>query len=344
MHRVLFSAYSFLLAFAILGMASETSAQDNDSLNQTDAQGRKHGLWKKYEGGTLVYRGQFDHGRPVGIFERYYEEGSLQAKILYGVGGKATAKIYYPETGDLMAEGNYIDQERDSVWNFYGEDGGLASRESYDHGKKHGMTTIFFGDGSVSEEVLYRDNVKNGLWKQYYPNGHLQMEATVVDGVSYEGKFTTYYDDGIKRTEGKYVDGNREGSWYEFNDDGSVRVITVYRNGQPAGVHYRNGTFEEYWPDDVLRSKYTYVEGKRNGNFEEWYNQGRWQTEMRVDDTGTKYPVQTLEGAQMRLTGRYNRGERDGEFVYYNDDGTVWKREIYDNGELKNTKTVGKGN
>ena len=324
-------------------MASQSSAQGVDSLNQNDAQGRKHGLWKKYDGDTLVYRGQFDHGKPMGLFERYYPDGSVQAKITYGPADKAKAKIYFPETGGLMAEGNYLDQTRDSVWNFYGEDGSLASRETYARGKKQGLTTIYFGDGSVSEEVMYRDDVKNGSWKQYYPNGHLQMEATVVDGIRYEGKFATYYDDGIKRTEGKYVNGNREGSWYEFNDNGSVRVITVYRGGQPTEEHYRNGTFEEYWPDDVLRSKYTYVDGKRHGNFEEWYNQGQWKTEMRTDDRGTRYPVQTLEGAQLRLKGRYNRGERDGEFVYYNEDGTVWKREVYDNGELVNTRMVGKG-
>ena len=328
-HRILLLAVSLL---ALPGTLFSQSA--TDTLNRSDANGRKHGYWINHENGALNYEGRFSHGKPVGEFKHYYPDGSLQALIFHRPDEVSTAEIHYPEGGGVMARGNYVNQKRDSVWNFYGENGDITSRESYLRGEKHGVSTVFFSDGSVSEEVTYKNNVKNGPWKQYYPNGHLRMAANVVDGVRYEGTFNTYYEDGIKRTEGKYVDGDREGSWYEFNDNGSVRVITVYRNGHPAQTHYRNGTFEEYWSDDILRSKYTYVDGKRNGPFEEWYNQGHWRTERRVDNRGMEYPVQVLVGTQMRLKGRYNAGEKDGEFVYYTEEGKVWKKEIYDGGVL----------
>ena len=335
---------SGLLAFAalILGAVGYAQSPPADTLNQTDAQGRKHGYWIKREKGVPVFEGRFEHGRPVGEFKRYYEDGSIQAVLRYRADGVAEARMYHPGSGGVMALGNYVDQERDSVWTFYTEEGGPASRESYRKGVKHGVSTVYYADGSVSEEVTFADGVKDGPWKQYYPNGNLRMEATVEDGIRYVGKFTTYYEDGIKRTEGKYVDGDREGSWYEFNDNGSVRVITVYRNGHPAETHYRNGTFETYWADDILRSKYVYEDGKRHGPFEEWYNQGRWKTERRVDNRGMEYPVQVLEGTQMRLKGRYHRGEKDGEFVYYTEEGKVWKREVYDKGELTDTKNFRK--
>ena len=45
-------------------------------INQFDAQGKRHGKWKKFFKGTkkVRYSGQFEHGKEVGVFKFYHKE------------------------------------------------------------------------------------------------------------------------------------------------------------------------------------------------------------------------------------------------------------------------------
>jgi antitoxin component YwqK of YwqJK toxin-antitoxin module len=319
----------FLFAsFSLTGMAL---AQE---LNQTDAEGRKQGLWEKYrEDGSLEYRGSFKDDKPVGKMERFYEDSSLQA-VLYHQGNVSYAEFYYPETGVKMAEGKYVNQKKDSIWTLYSEEGNLTSRESYLKGKKEGLTTIYYASGAVSEKITFRDGLKHGLWEQYFEDGNPKLKATVVDGVMYDGTYTTYYPNGRKLLEGKYVDGKKESSWYHFAENGAVEIIYVYRNGRVAEEYPKNGTFEQFWPNDIKRSEYTYVEGKKHGPFKEWYNQGEWKNEERLDpETGITYPVQKLYNTQIHREGTYRQGELHGTVITYNEDGSVQKKVEYVMGE-----------
>jgi hypothetical protein len=53
-------------------------------VNQTDAQGKKHGEWIVYYEGSSVprYKGQFEHGKPVGKFVHYYPTSVVKMIIL----------------------------------------------------------------------------------------------------------------------------------------------------------------------------------------------------------------------------------------------------------------------
>jgi antitoxin component YwqK of YwqJK toxin-antitoxin module len=304
-------------------------------LNQVDAQGRKHGPWEsKYETGVVEYRGNFDHGEPIGEFTRYYEDGSLKAKMIHDGEGTAYSKLYYPENEVLMAEGKFEDQKRDSIWRFYSPAGILTSLETYQDGKKEGLTEIYYTDGSVSERMFFENDVKSGRWEQYFENGNPKLKATVIDGVMYDGKYTSYYPNGMRLMEGEYVDGRKEGSWYHFHEDGSIEIIYVYRSDKVVEEHPKNGVFEAYWPNDIKRSEYTFQDGQKHGPFSEWYNQGEWRDEERVDEFGNRYPVQKLYGTQIRRKGKYRNGKLHGEVITYGEDGSVEKIETYDMGNL----------
>jgi antitoxin component YwqK of YwqJK toxin-antitoxin module len=304
-------------------------------INQTDSEGKKHGPWeKRYEDGEIQYRGEFNHGEPIGTFDRYYDDGSLQAVIEYKSSSENYAILYYPEIEVKMAEGKYIDQERDSIWTFYSEEGILTSKETYQNGDKEGLTEIFYADGSISERSMFKADEKNGLWEQYFNNGNPKLKATVKDGVKYDGKYTSYYTDGIKLEEGTYVDGKKESSWYLFNEDGSVHIIYVYRADVIQEEFPKNGTFEMYWPNDIQRSVYTYKNGKRHGPFKEWFDKGEWKNEERIDEAGNRYPVQKLYGTQLRREGVFKEGKLHGEVITYNEDGSIKKKAMYEMGEI----------
>ena len=91
-------------------------------INQTDIEGRRHGLWKKqYPNGNLIYEGRFKHGKPVGEWKRYHEGGQLKAVINYaGDTDSAYTQLYNPR-GKKIAEGNYLDKAKAGKWSFFSD-------------------------------------------------------------------------------------------------------------------------------------------------------------------------------------------------------------------------------
>src|SRR5690606_20027730 len=137
--------FRFLALSAFLNITICGNAQPGVAPNQTDDQGRKQGLWQKYyPTDTMQYQATFVDGKPVGELIRFYEDGSLQAIINYSKDSIARAELFYPETGEVMAKGNYIGQKRDSIWLFYSETGVLTSSETYKNGEKNGMNIIYY--------------------------------------------------------------------------------------------------------------------------------------------------------------------------------------------------------
>ena len=103
-------------------------------VNQKDAQGRKQGVWKKpYENSTAyVYIGQFKNDKPVGEFTYFYKSGNVQSKIKFFNGGTtAYNKMYHESSGRLMAQGKYVNQQKDSLWLYYDNVGNLKSQETF---------------------------------------------------------------------------------------------------------------------------------------------------------------------------------------------------------------------
>ncbi len=303
--------------------------------NLVDDQGRKQGKWTKFDAsGNMVYRATFKDDKPVGEMTRFYEDGSTQAVLNFVSPIKARAKLYYPDKGGLMAEGNYLNQLRDSVWLFYNPTGELASREAFSNGKRQGESIVYFKDGSVAEKSTYQDDIQNGKWVQYFENGNPKLEATVVDGVSYEGDYTSYYENGTKMLKGKYQDGKKESSWYHFHEDGSIETIYVYRYGKVVSEHRKNGTFDEYYPDDIKKSTVTYKDGKKNGPFVEYYHLGEWVEYESLDEYGNPRKAQRLEGIQVQREGTYKDDKLHGEVKYYKENGRLDRIERYEMGEL----------
>lgn len=303
--------------------------------NQTDDKGRKQGEWVKThpETGKVAYRAEFKDDEPVGTTERYYADGSLKARIRHLGGGTDRAKIFHPEGGGLLATGKYKDRQRDSIWLFFDADSTLTAEESYRNGKKNGMSRTYYPDGSISEKSMFKDGLRHGEWRQYYPDGNLKLEANVIEGVKYDGKFVNYHPNGKPSLEGEYVDGKRESSWYTYHESGAIEVIHVYREGKIISEHPQNGQFDKYFPDDIKRSEYTYKDGKKHGPFKEYYRQGEWRTEEVEDEFGGTRPVQRLYGTQVMREGEYREDELHGEVITYTPKGKLEKRERFDMGE-----------
>ena len=324
---------------ALLGACFTANAQPTQAANKTDANGKKNGPWEKHDDkGNLLYKGQFNHGHPTGQFVYFFKDGKVKAVLNYhNNGNSAYATIFYP-TDSLMAVGKYVQEKRDSTWKFFDQDGNLRSEEYYQNGKHEGTTRVYFDDGSVAELVTYHNDVKNGPWKRYYKDGKLQMDANVVEGIKYQGQFTTYYPNGNKETDGLYIDGERDSTWYFYNENGSVYTVRYYTNGKVIKEYPQNGDFDSYFPSGIPRNEYHYKDGKKNGPYKIYYHMGHFETDTArsQDPEMPNSVVQKLVGSQVKEEGQYKHGQLDGQVIYYATDGEIDSTATYKNGEKVN--------
>lgn len=307
-------------------------------INQTDAQGRKQGEWVlKKPDGTLVYEGRFVDDQPVGEFKRYYEEGGLKAEMVYRSPSEVYAKLYYPGRQlVLMAEGKYINQEKDSVWLSYDPSGQLKSQDTYKNDVRQGRALVYHENGEISEETTYVDGERHGEWKRYYPDGQLMAQGTFENGERV-GEYLKNYPNGKTWVKGEYIDGFKESTWIYGNEDGSIGQMVVYRRGKETKQVKMNGTFTEYYEPERPRLVENYKNGKLHGPYIEYYDNGEWvQEEVDKRPEGGEIEIyRVLEGQQIKKKAHYKDGKLHGEVIEYDEKGIIINEAEYANGELK---------
>ena len=217
-----------ILFFVLLGAGS---LQAQEEINQTDSQGRKHGVWKKYyPNDQLRYEGRFKHGVEVDTFKFYFEKGGLRATN-YFKGNNTAYSRQYGEEEKLAAEGKYIGTKRDSTWTFYDADGNVVSRETYKNGKKHGVSITYFENGKKAEITRFENGVKEGEWRQFYETGQPKAKGTYVNG-KLQGEVTYFEPNGRPGIKGQYSRGLMHGTWYYFDDNMKVEKKQEWRYGK----------------------------------------------------------------------------------------------------------------
>lgn len=204
-----------------------------DTINQTDKDGKKHGFWiKKDKAGIKIYEGRFEHGIPTGEFRYFYPDGNLKTISKLSSGGNFAYVVSYFPNGKKMAEGYYRNEKKDSTWIFYSE----------------------FTDVKIREEN-YRDGVLNGLSRFYYPNGEPYELKNYINGVQ-EGSWEKYNETGVLRLKGNYQAGEKNGKIFLYGDNGKVVTKGLYTNG------HQDGDWVYYDPEGKIKKKETYKMGR----------------------------------------------------------------------------------
>lgn len=224
----------------------------SQEVNQTDAKGRKQGVWQKFhQNGKLRYKGEFKNDQPIGTFYYYDNTGALTL-MMKNDGDIGRSELYYSK-GPLKAKGNYVDQKKDSIWNYYSIEGFKISEELYLNGVKEGVWKVYYKDGTLAEEKNYNKGFENGAWIQYYENGKKRLTATYENG-SMEGKIYFYDAAGKKIMEGNYKHDARHGAWLTFDANGEIEKKEIFVNGEQQGGE------QNILPDDEERTKQDVLE------------------------------------------------------------------------------------
>lgn len=218
---------------------------DTSTINKQDAQGRKQGVWKKYEKGVLLYEGQFKDNIPVGTFNYYHTNGKLKSKTEFIQGVHKVKTTIYHENEKKASEGLFIDQKKEGTWNYYANNELLIATENYANGNRQGNWKVFSTQtGVLLEETNYHNNLLHGEHKTFYTNGEVSLEENYLEG-KLHGQATAYYPKNhhISST-GNYLKGVRVGTWDFYDVAGKKRSSVEYSTKQTTKTYvylYQNG-------------------------------------------------------------------------------------------------------
>jgi TonB family protein len=122
---------------------------------------------------------------------------------------------------------------------------------------------------------------------------------------NYTGIQTTYYNNGNIKSEGKFVNGKREGVFIYYNENGLNKTKRTFANDRQQGdcLYY----LQEPVKADLIEKQ---INGKSEGEFIHYYKNG-----------------------EMMETGKFVNGLKDGEWIYYNVNGEIRRKESYKEGQ-----------
>lgn len=327
-----------ILIIALLGVAN-TQAQPK---NQTDDNGKKHGPWEvNYEkSNTIKFTGDFEHGIPTGMFTYYFPDGNLKTESVFTNNGTENAVTMYYPSGKKMATGKYIDQKKVGEWKFYDERGTLRSVDFYVAGEKHGKSLYYNYDGMLIKEMMFVQDIEQGPVTEYFPNGKVMRTYTYDKGTK-EGPSEFFYLNEKLKNKGSYKMDTKDGWWTEYLENGNIWKHERFELGELKETKMINGEFITYFENGIPATVYDYKNGKKNGPFREYYNEGKWVLEAITSDDGQVVDKKrVLDGDQLKIAGKYFDDELHGQIQHFSKEGKLLKVEIYQKGKLVNTKEI----
>lgn len=207
---------NFLKFYFILFFLYNSFVFAQEKINQLDAQGRKHGVWSKnYDNGNIRYKGQFEHGKEIGKFEFFAENGNKKpiATKEYSSTNDSIKVKFYNSKGILESEGTMMGKNNEGVWKYYFTDGKTLMRtEFYKNNLLEGEVKIFYKTGKTTEISNYFMGKRNGICKRYDEDGKIVEDLTYKEGTLH-GPANIYNEKGELYAKGNYENGIRVGEW-----------------------------------------------------------------------------------------------------------------------------------
>jgi antitoxin component YwqK of YwqJK toxin-antitoxin module len=212
-----------LVLFLFFGIVlTGTYSYAQADINAMDANGQRHGVWKKKFSGTnqLRYEGQFEHGKEVGLFKFYCEDCGTQPMVTksFNAENNIAEVKYFTAKGKLVSEGKMDGKKRIGEWVYYQKSSDkIMTKENYVDGLLHGAKTTYYPHGQVTDEVNYVNGSREGIHNYYAPNGTLIKKLNYLND-KLEGKGYYYDSSGNLEIEGNYKKGRKHGLWKYYKN------------------------------------------------------------------------------------------------------------------------------
>ena len=215
------------------------------------------------------------------------------------------------------------------AWCSYGQSDTLNRVDKF--GKKYGSWEKYDGKTLLWKARFYNGEPV-GEFIYYHPNK--QIERTLYYYLnSPKVSCISYYTNGVKSSEGIFINKEKDGKWLYYNANGMLIAEENYEKGKKQGKfklflgqdgilleeatwnnNLKDGEFNTYYTTGTIRIKMNYAKGKMHGGFENYYEDGTiWNR------------------------GQYKDDFRNGTWINYNREGKEVKEEKIDMGIVKQT-------
>ena len=251
-----------------------------------------HGVQKSFNNkGILLSETEYNDGLLCGISKKYNNEGQLKEKKTYNCNLSKNSS---------WLDGAYAEYSNNK----------LISKGNYANNLKEGKWLTYFGNGKPNKIATYKNGLIVGKYREYQSSGKIAVKANYIE-INTNGKFEsvkhgeyqTFFNNGDVTSEGNYDRGKKTGMWIDYNTNGSLNKETFYKNDKIHGIkntytyagklELESQYYEEieiegkkltnvyhgakiiYGDNGMVKSKSFYNYGKKEGNWQTYYNNGK---------------------------------------------------------------------
>lgn len=336
---------------AIDGLAKEFSNSGALIYEGEYEKGKNQGFEKYYYlNGNIQYHYFYKNGEGDSIAKEYYSNGNLKREFFLKNEQLNGLDTDYYENGNVKSVGEFVDGIQTGPWKWYYENGNIQSEGEVENGAFIGVHKKYYITGMLEEESPYADGKLNGEASRCDRTGNLLATYTYLDDALIEytnfnpqgeiisaGKekdgvieFESFFAEGMKETEGKFVNSKRDGIWKTYYRNGNIDEETSYKDGKlngPVKSYYKNGSlYAEYTnTDDSFDGFYKSYQKNGNINSMGWYQMDQLQGDWFIYSSDGK----------ISHHGYYLNDKPHRYQLYYHPDGKLHYEECHEDGLLK---------
>ncbi|WP_179335313.1 toxin-antitoxin system YwqK family antitoxin [Winogradskyella costae] len=196
-----------------------TSAYAQNSVNQFDEDGLRHGKWSKDYHNTKQkrYEGSFKHGKEIDSFKFYTLSSGksvLSAIKVFNEKDSVADVTFLASNKKVISEGKMNGKRFMGKWTFYHKNSTAKMIvENYnDDGLLNGERFVYFKNGAVAESANYKNGKLDGESKWFSEQSALLRHTNYKDG-ELEGETINYDASGNITSEGNYIKSKKNGTW-----------------------------------------------------------------------------------------------------------------------------------
>jgi antitoxin component YwqK of YwqJK toxin-antitoxin module len=247
-------------------MAQSFELYKGDTINHTDINNHKQGLWIKFNntGDEILEQGIYSSNKKSGWWISYYPNGKVKHKITYKNGKAIGPAEFYYENGLISEQGNWHIDHWKGNYKFYNKSGSLAYDWNYnERGQRTGTQKYYhdngvlkytgeWNEGKATGTLMIFDDSGKLVTERVYDNGEFKENKAITENITTEevaprqevaatkvtstfngtGNHTIYNLHGLVEKQGFFVNGKIFNGKHCFYDD-NKELIKV--------VHYQNG-------------------------------------------------------------------------------------------------------
>lgn len=193
----------------------------------------------------------------------------------------------YPKSRAFEYKGQFKDDKPVGTFTYYYESTKVKAVIKHDEKTGRSEAVMYHENGVLMSKGIYKNQEKDSTWNYYGPSGKLSTKETFLNG-KLHGTQTIYY---------------------VFEDPNDKRVVPAKVSNFKMGV--LDGECVEYFDSGVVKSKTTYINGKKNGIVVINHPNGNPMIKERYKD-GIQHGWQTAHDESGKETGKqfYRFGKR----------------------------------